>query len=285
MFNAAVAGLIQGGVYALLAVCVVVMFRMVRVLNFAQATIGAFGAYTGIVLAESGWPYLLALVAGALAAALLAGLCGAIMSAWFADASTEIRSTVAIGMMISILAIGFRLFSSHTHTIPELLPGSTLAFGDVIVAWSGVLMVLAAIVIAVGVALFLKYTTLGVRLRAQSERPQAAELLGVPARWLAVGVWALTGAASAIGILVVAPSRGSSFVDLGLLIVPALAAACIGLFRSTALAVVGGVMIGVISGVAQQWNWSREYQDALPFFVILIVLMWTQRGEAWDAAR
>lgn len=285
MLDSAVSGLVQGGVYALLGVCIVIMFRMVRVLNFSQAAIGAFGAYVGIVLSEHGWPYLAAALAGAAAAAGMAAVCGGLMSAWFADAATERRSTVAIALMITVLTLGFRLFGDDPHRVPELFPGDTITIAGVIVTWAGVVVVLVAMVIAVFVSLFLRRTTLGIRLRAQSERPHSAELLGVPARWLAVGVWAVTGAISAVGILVVAPSRGSDFLSLGLLILPALAAASIGLFRSTWWAVAGGIGIGVITGLAQHWPEVKQYQDALPLAIILLVLMWTQRGEVWDAAR
>jgi branched-chain amino acid transport system permease protein len=285
MLNSAVSGLIQGGTYALLGVCLVVMYRMVRVLNFAQTAIGAFGAYIAIVLSGHGWAYLPAAAVGAAAGAGVSVVCGGLMSAWFADAATERRSTVAIALMITVLTIGFRAFGHDPRVAPELFSGSDVTIFGVIVTWAGIAVVVAAIVLAVGVDVFLRRSRLGIRLRAQSERPQTAELLGVPARWLAVGVWAVTGAIAAFGILVVTPSRGADFLSLGLLVLPALAAASLGLFRSTWWAVAGGIAIGVVTGLVQQWPEIKKYQDVLPLLIILVVLMWTQRKEVWDAAR
>lgn len=285
MLDSAVSGLIQGGAYALLGVCLVVMFRMVRVLNFAQTAIGAFGAYVAILLSEHGWSYLAAALVGAAAGAAVSAVCGGLMSVWFADAPTERRSTVAIALMITVLTIGFRLFGQDPHVAPELFNGGNVKIFGVVVTWAGIAVVVAAIVLALAVDLFLKRTRMGIRLRAQSERPQTAELLGVPARWLAVGVWAATGAVAAFGILVITPSRGADFSSLGLLVLPALAAASLGLFRSTWLAVGGGIAIGVLTGLVQQWPEIKKYQDVLPLLVILVVLLWTQRGEVWDAAR
>ncbi|CAB4941167.1 unannotated protein [freshwater metagenome] len=285
MFNYAVSGLIYGGAYALVAVCLVVMFRMVRVLNFAQTAIGAIGAYVAIILSEHGWAYLPAALVGAAAGAGVAVICGSLMSAWFADAPTERRSTVAIAIFITLLTLGFRIAGSTPRVAPELFGGSTFRIFGVNVTWAGLAVVLAAIVLAFLVDVFLRGTRLGIRLRAQSERPQTAELLGVPSRWLAVGVWGVTGAITAVGLLVVTPSRGADFLSIGLLILPALAAASLGLFRSTWLAVVGGVGIGIITGMTEYWPEVKQYQDIIPLAVIVIVLMWTQRKEVWDAAR
>jgi branched-chain amino acid transport system permease protein len=285
MLNAAVSGLIQGGAYALLGVCVVVMYRMVRVLNFAQTSIGAFGAYVAILLSGDGWSYLPAALVGAAAGAGISMVCGGLMSAWFADAPTERRSTVAIALMITVLTIGFRAFGHTPRVAPALFGGSDTKVFGVVVTWAGITIIVASVLLALGTDLFLSRTRLGIRLRAQSERPQTAELLGVPARWLAVGVWAATGAIAAFAILVITPSRGADFLSLGLLVMPALAAASLGLFRSTWWAVVGGIAIGVITGISQQWPSIAKYQDVLPLVVIVVVLMWTQRGAVWDAAR
>ena len=282
----AVSGLIFGGAYALLGVCVVVMFRMVRVLNFAQAAIGTFGTYVAIVLVDqAGWSYGPAMVVAALAGAGTAALCGLVMASWFSDANTERRSTVAIAMFISISAIGLRVFGTNPRAVPVLLPGAVIRIGGVVITAAAIALFVATVAVAVGVWLFLDRTRLGIRLRAQSERPQTAELLGVPARWLAVAVWAVTGALAAVGTLAVAPSRSADFLSLSLLVIPGMAAAALGLFRSTWLAVVGGLLIGLVAGMSQASSALSPYADAFPLVVIVAVLIWSQRSQVWDAAR
>ncbi len=281
----AISGLVYGGAYAILGVCLVVMIRMVRVLNFAQAAIGAFGAYVAVELSDHGWSYVPEIVVGALAGGALAAICGAIMARWFSDANTERRSTVAIAMFIAILTIGFRAFGVNPQQFPQLLPSSSLKIAGVVISVASILLVVATILVAIAVALFLRYTRLGVRLRAQSERPTTAELLGIPSRWMTVGVWALTGMLAAVGTFVVAPSRAADFLSLGMLIIPAIAAAAVGLFRSTGLAVVGGVVLGLVEGLLQAWTSIQAYADAVPLVLIVIMLMWNQRLAVWDAAR
>jgi branched-chain amino acid transport system permease protein len=86
-------------------------------------------------------------------------------------------------------------------------------------------------------------------------------------------------------MIIIAPSQGGQFVDMSLLILPGLAAALCGLFRSLPLTAIGGVLIGAIGGMTVQWDLLAPYSDSVPFFVVLIILLVTQRRETWDAAR
>jgi branched-chain amino acid transport system permease protein len=284
MFQAGVAGLIAGGAYAMLAVMVVLMFRMVRVLNFALGAIGAFGVFTMSEVYGDGWSYLPATVVGMATAAVLAMLLGAVMATWFADARVETRSTVAIAMLIGLMALGFRVFGFRPRNIPTLFSGGVEISG-VVISYNAIAIVAATIAIAIALTIFLQGTLTGIRLRAVSERPQTAELLGLPARVLALGVWAVAGGLTAFGLQVVAPTRSSAFADISLLIIPAFAAAAIGLFRSFYLAAAGGIAIGVIEGIATHYSGVAPYQSVVPLIVVVVALMWTQRREVWDVAR
>jgi branched-chain amino acid transport system permease protein len=285
MIQSALSGLIQGGGFAFVAVCIVITYRMVRVLNFAQAAIGASGAYVAIVLSEHHWSYLPALVVGALSALVVGALCGFILARWFAGAPIEQRSTVAIAMLIGLLALGQVVFGTHPHKVPVLLPGKTFAVAGVIITWASVAVVLAAVVIAALVQLFLKRTRIGLQLRAQAERPQTAELLGVPSTTLSVVVWAVTGAIASVGILVVAPTTSNDFQSLGILVMPAIAGAAVGLFRNTWGAIGGGIGIGLLAGLADHWQSIGPYGEAIPLIVIVMVIVWAQRRNVWDVAR
>lgn len=285
MIQSALSGLIQGGGYAFLAVCIVITYRMVRVLNFAQAAIGAAGAYVAIVLFEQGWSYLPALAVGMLAALAVGAICGFSLVRWFGSAPIEQRSTVAIAMLIALLSLGQLVFGTEPHKVPVLMPGKTIEIAGVIITWASIVVVAAAIGIAIAVQVFLKRSRIGVQIRAQATRPQTAELLGVPAKRLGVAVWAITGAIAAAGILVVAPTTSNEYGNLGLLVLPAIAGAAVGLFRSTWGAIAGGVGIGLLSGLASHWPSIGVYNEAIPLVVIVLVIIWSQRKEAWDAPR
>jgi len=133
--------------------------------------------------------------------------------------------------------------------------------------------------------LFLNRSHTGLQLRALSERPVAAELIGIPVRALSLWVWGVGGAATAFALILIAPQRAPNFLALSLLVVPALATALIGFFRNFWVALIGGVVMGIVEGLASVIPDLGEYRTAVPFLVILAVLLWSQRGARWDDAR
>jgi branched-chain amino acid transport system permease protein len=261
------------------------MYRTVRVINFAQAGIGTFGAFIAVQVYASGWAYVPAMLLGALAGAAIAAICGLIMSQFFAESSIEARSTVAIAMLIALLTLGFQVFGHDPRNFPQLLGSDSVNILGVAVSASTLATVGGAVLLALLISQFLDRTHMGVRFRALSERPQVAELLGVPAQRLAIGAWTLAGFVSTVGLMMIAPSSQSDFFSLGLVVLPALAAAAVGLFRSLWLAVAGGLGIGLFEGMVNYWPSIAPYSDAIPLVVIVVVLTWSQRQEVWDAAR
>lgn len=285
MLQALISGLLSGGVYAVLGICVVVLYRMVGVLNVSQGAIGAFGAFVTVSLSDDGLPLVPAVVAGVLAGAALGLLAGAVMSTWFAEAGPEVRSTVAIGMLVTIVTLGYRLFGDSPRSFPDVVPDVSVHVGGVSVTGGAITAIVAAFVVAAAVWVVLQRTEVGVRLRALAERPGTAELLGIRARPMAIAVWTVMGAIAVLAVLVVAPSRTPDLLTLSMLVVPAMAAGLIGSFRSLGWTVAGGLLIGVAEGATGNVDAAAPYRQAVPLLIIVAALMWTQRGQVWDEAR
>lgn len=279
------AGLLAGGAYAMVGVCVVLLYQMTGVLNVAQAAIGAFGTMVMLQLLEQGWGFAIALPTGVLTAAALAALLGWAIARFYADSTAQVRTIVTVAVLVGLLAIGFRLFGNDPRTVPSLVPGAGFRLVDVVVSGNALIALVLAAAIAVGAGLLLNRSRLGVRLRAISERPVTAEMLGVSVTALAVGVWAVMGAVTAVAVTAVAPTRPSNFLSLSLLVMPAMAAALLGGLRHLGGAAVGGVLIGVIEGAGTSLRQFSEYRQVLPFLVVVAALLWLQRREVWDATR
>lgn len=281
--SAAIAGLVTGGAYALMGLATLLTYRLVAVVNFAQAAVGAFGAFTMVVLHEAGLPLWLAVPAGVVVGALVHVLLGAVMVRWFAEATEGVKAAVTIAVYTSLAAIGLRLFGAqHPHRFPIPFDSPAITLGRVVVTWMAVVTMLLAVAFAVGPAVLLRRTRTGLLLRALAERPTTAELIGIRVPRLSLVVWAVTGAASALAIMIVAPQLASDFGSQGLLITPALAAVLVGGFRSFPLTFVGGVGLGVLQGLASTWAQFQQYRGVLPFLVILVVLVWSRRKDRWD---
>ncbi|CAN7452257.1 branched-chain amino acid ABC transporter permease [Rhizobium sp. LjRoot254] len=286
LFTSAVAGLSAGGAYAILGVCAIFTYRLVAVVNFTGAAIGASGTFAMVALYELGMPLLPAALLGIVAGAFAAVLVGLVMTTWFANSSASTKAAVTAALLVGIIAIGLRLTGGqHPHFFPELIPGSAFRLAGVEVTWAAVVTLLISVVFTVATEQFLARTRTGLELRALSQRPMAAELIGIRVRLLALGVWALMGAVTSFALMIIAPLRSPDFMSLSLLVVPALAAALIGAFVSFRAALLGGVMIGVIEGLASGLDAFSQYRSTVPFLVILAVLLWSQRGARWDEAR
>jgi len=286
LLTSAVAGLTAGGAYGLLGVCVVFTYRLVAVVNFTAAAIGTAGTFVLVVLFEAGMPLWAAVLCG-LAAGTLGGIAiGLVMTKWFAEANASTKAAVTVALLVGVVAVGLRLTGGqHPHDFPDLIPGSALRLAGVEVTKASLLTIGLGVAFTVLADLLLTRTTMGLHLRALSERPMAAELIGVPVQVLSILVWAITGAVTTLSLMIIAPQRSPDFASLSLLVVPALAAALIGLFRSFWVTLIGGILIGVVEGMTSVIDGLNQYRGAVPFLIILAVLLWLQRGARWDEAR
>jgi branched-chain amino acid transport system permease protein len=285
VLDGAISGLAGGGAYAALGLCLTLMFRLVRVVNFAQVAIGMAGVYTMAALSEAGLPYGVAAPAGLLTAGLLAAALGYVMATWFAEAGTDQRSAIAIAYLVGLLALSYLVFGTHPRRMPGLFGGALVTFGNATVTRAAAACVVAAVLVGVGAHLLLSRTALGLRLRALSERPTTAELLGIPSRRLVVGMWVATGLLAAGVLLIIAPQQTSDQTSLSLMVIPSCTAALVGGFRSLIGTVLGGLGLGALQGVLAGVDAMQQYREAVPFVAILVVLIWSQRKEKWDVAR
>ena len=286
ILTSAVAGLTAGGAYGLLGVCAVFTYRLVAVVNFTAAAIGTTGTFVLVVLFEAGMPLWPAVACGLVAGTLTGIAIGLVMTTWFDESNASTKAAVTVALLVGIIAIGLRLTGGqHPHDFPDLFPGSAMRLAGVELTISSLLTIGLGVVFTVLADILLSRTRMGLHLRALSERPMAAELIGVPVLFLSILVWATTGAVTTFSLMIIATQRPPDFATLSLLVVPAMAAALIGLFRSFWMTLIGGIMIGVVEGVSSVIGSLNQYRGAIPFLIILAVLMWLQRGARWDEAR
>lgn len=286
LLTSAVAGLSAGGAYAILGVCVVFTYRLVAVVNFTATALGAVGAFVMVMLTELGYPLFPAVLTGIVAGTAISVVVGFVTTIWFSGSNQSVKAAVTAALLVCVIALGLRFTGGQTpRAFPDLVGGAGLKLAGVTITAASLVAIGLAVVLTIVVEQFLSRTRTGLQLRALSERPMAAELLGIPVRRLALGVWALSGAMTTIALMLIAPLRSPDFGSLSLLVVPAFAAALVGSFNSFRAALIGGILIGVVEGLASGFVGLNQYRAAVPFLVILAVLLWSQRGARWDEAR
>lgn len=259
-------GLTVGAVYAAVALAIVIIWRSTRVLNFAQGAIAVASTYIAYLVWEATDSLLLAVpVAIVAGAALGAAIERGIMR--HVSQSEELNPVLAtFGIMTMITAFLGVVFGSQYRGFPTFFSRTTLRIGSQALLSRQDLFVLAIVGLAlVIIRLLFTRTAIGLRMRAAALAPDVAPLLGVDVgRTLTMG-WALAAAVGALaGVLVIPAGLGLSPNSMDVVLLLAFAAAVIGGMDSTAGAVVGGLVVGLVT--AYTTGYLRS--DAVPIVIL-----------------
>lgn len=242
-----VLGIINGSIYALIALGIALVYSGSKVLNFAQAEIGTLTLYaTYWVTVTHRGPWWLGALAS-IAAATVIGL--AFERLIVRRMTTASRVTVAvatIGLFSLMLAIEVQFWSGTIYILPKPIASGGFYLAGVFVTWNQVLAIGVVTGIASGLAVFLRATDFGLAVRAAADDPIAAQLMGIPRGRVSAFTWGMAGALSAVAVLMIEPSVGAlapgAFSGL---FIGGLTAALVGGLSSLPGAIVGGLAVGV----------------------------------------
>lgn len=289
-------GAVIGSLYGLLAMGLILVYRASRIINFAQAQLGAVPAVAALLLvAKRGWPWLAVVPIVVVGSALLGGLVETTVVRRFSTAPRLILTVATIGVSLVLLvaefltkiAVGGDLVDTLSLEFPtpfasfERRLGVITFSGDHIVA----VVVVAALVVALGA--FFRYTDIGIAVRASAENADRAALLGIPVKRVSTVVWVLAAVLSAIGVFLRTPLVGlnlTGFTGLSILLF-GLATAVLAGMESLPRALVAGMFIGVIDQ-ASLFATRRASLAAASLFVVIVVALLFQKGRtarAFDA--
>ncbi|HVM54959.1 MAG TPA: ABC transporter permease [Acidimicrobiales bacterium] len=248
-------GVVIGCINALVAIGLILVFRSNRIINFAQAEIGIFGAILFENLMRSaGLPWFAALLVGVAASAALAGILEYTLVRRFAKAPRLILTVVTIGLaqvtvvLTYLMANRFgRVAASGGFETP--LSDIKITITNVIFRGDALILVITAPLIVISLNVFLKRTDFGVAVRAAAESGDRAGLLGVPVKRVSTVMWIVAGGIGGLATILRAPVvgliSGSTLQGPGLLL-RALAAAVIARMDNMRTAVLAAIGIGIV---------------------------------------
>lgn len=240
-------GIINGSIYSLIALGIALVYSGSRVLNFAQVEIGSLTLYaTYWVTVTHHGPWWL----GALASVACATAVGLSFERFIVRRMlTASRVTVAvatIGLFSLMLAIEVQFWSGTIYILPKPISSGGFYLSGVFVTWNQVLAIGVVTAIASGLAVFLRVTDFGLAVRAASDDPVAAQLMGIPRGRVSAFTWGMAGALSAVAVLMIEPTVGAlapgAFAGL---FIGGLTAAVVGGLSSLPGAIVGGLAVGI----------------------------------------
>jgi ABC-type branched-subunit amino acid transport system permease subunit len=268
-------GLIIGLGYGLLAVGLTLIYRTNRVLNFAQGQVGVIAAVFLVKLsADFKFNYWFALI---LSIALACG-CGALSELVLRRLFNRPRvlvmvATIGLSQVLLVLtALPFIRPKNLYKPVPVPFDIS-FTVGTVIITPAEVLTLIVAPIVAIALALAVRWTSWGLNMRAMSENADSARLSGVWIRRTSTLTWTVAGALSAFAAILNAPGQTSALTQVLSpdLLVFALTAALVGAMINLTVAFVAGVGVGVLYELLQ-WNYTSATQWLVFFILVLAVL-------------
>jgi branched-chain amino acid transport system permease protein len=276
-------GLVLGSIYALLALGLTVVYGILRLVNFAHGgliTIGAFIFFYALSVLKINFALTLLL-------AVLSGACLGFLLDFVAyrklRGGPEVSLLItSLGVYIFIENITKLLASPQPYAFrPPPLFLRRFTFKGIIFSSTDIFIVIAAVVIMVTFAVFVKRTKLGIAMRATAERIETARLMGINTNKVIVTAFVLGSAIATITGFMWGAKYGQISYDMGFMAgVKAFVATVIGGVGSIPGAMVGGFLLGFaeILLVGALPAGFAEYRDAFVFTILLIVLLLRPTG-------
>ena len=270
-------GFMVGGVYALIALGIVLVYKSTSVFNFAIGQMMMFGAFFfWMFMNWFGLPIWVSLLL-----ALLGGVALGLLIERFTlrpligqSLLSAVLVTLALSYFLNGIAMG--IWGAYQQRIPEFLPGAPVSIGGIVFPHDLLWSFFLAILIFVLLFLFYQRTRLGLAMRATAESHQVAQARGINVRTIFSVSWALCGLVAAVGGILLAYRLGvSQFLSLiGLKAFPAV---MFGGLDSILGAIVGGLTVGILENLAGGLiaPWMMEIT---PYIVLLLVLIVRPQG-------
>jgi len=271
-------GLATGSLYALTAVAVVVVFRNTRTINLAQGDFSMIGAFIALILLKQfGLNYYLALALTVLGVTTLGVLVERVVMRPIANSDWLTLFTATLGVYYILHGLAGWLWGRDTKAFavtfdptPRHILGTIVSEGHLInMAWAA----------GIGLLLFLffKYTKQGIAMRAVTDDPETARLMGIPVRFIVTLTWGLAGFLAAFVGVLTAPILyvGPQMMDE--VLIKGYVAAVFGGLYSIPGAVLGSFMIGVTENLAGGYLGS-QYKTATAFVMIVALLAIRPKG-------
>lgn len=287
-------GLGQGGVYALIAVSFVIIYRATGVLNFAQPALMILGVFaTSVFATQLGLPFWAAVLLAMLVLAALSVGIERVAIRPMVGRPPFSAAIVTVGLFIVLLVIAFRLFDSNPRTVGDPWQLRTLCLGGEVSESYGIVsctggvqiyesavarFVIALVVIGL-LGWWLARSKVGLAMRATSLDQETSLAQGIDVGRMFSASWAIGGGLVALaGALLAANGSVVQATDAFFALV-ALPAIIVGGLDSLKGAVIGGLVVGVAMALTKTYQpafapWlGNNVENVVPYLIMLVVLL------------
>ena len=282
-----VIGLTAGSVYGLAGTGLVLTYKTSGVFNFAYGAIAAVSVYVFYWLhVQEGVAWPVAAVLCLFVLGPLMGLLLELLTRMLSDVGVQYQIVGMIGLTLGInglLTLWGQSWSDPGQYVlfPDFLPTETFRVFDVNVGYNQLITMLVALVSALGLSAFFRWSRLGVAMRAVVDNPDLVNISGTNPLRVRRWAWVIGTMFAAMSGMLLGPTIGLNVTLLILLVVQAFGAAAVGYFSNLPLTYVGGLLIGIAAALSTKYindiTWLGGLPISIPFIVLFVALLVTPR--------
>jgi branched-chain amino acid transport system permease protein len=289
-------GLVLGSVYALVALGYTMVYGILQLINFAHGEVlmvGAMVALTVLSVLGTLFPGLPLVVQLLIATLTTIPVCMLLSATIERVAYRPLRNSprlapliTAIGVSIVLQTLAMIIWSPNPRVFPDMLPTTPFEIGGALIAPKQILILVVATIAMTGLLLLIHKTKLGRAMRAVSENPKIASLMGVNPDRIIAATFMLGAALAAIAGVLVGMNYNIAHFTMGFILgLKAFTAAVLGGIGNVAGAVLGGLLLGIIEALGAGYVGDltggflgSHYQDIFAFAVLILVLLFRPSG-------
>ncbi|MBI1395227.1 MAG: branched-chain amino acid ABC transporter permease [Betaproteobacteria bacterium] len=269
-------GLATGGIYAALALALVMIYQSTHHINFAQGEMAMFSTYIAWSFIDAGFPYWVAFVLTVLASLLIGIVIERVVIRPVEHAPVLSVVIVFIALLVILNSTAGWIFSYTIKTFPSPfdwrgLQNSYLSPHEI----GSIGVTLMVLLVLYG---FFRFTSLGLAMRAAAQNPVSSRLVGIRVGWMLALGWGLAAAIGAIAGMMIAPVIYLDPNMMSGVMLYAFAAALLGGIDNPFGAVLGGFIVGVVENIAGAYIVGTELKLSVALVLIVGVLLFRPSG-------
>src|ERR1700722_6484772 len=284
MIQSIIAGLVLGGVYAIAASSIVITYVSSGILNFAFGAIGFVVArFYYFLEVQHGWSNV---TAGLLSILVVGPVLGVVLYLGLfrllRNSATVTKVVATIGLSVALPAAATWILGNQPINLAPGLahqPVRVLHVDGVPITLDQVIVYVSLIVVLLIGLVVLRFTGIGLTIRSMVDSEALASISGVRPDVVLVGVWAVAGLLAGLAGVLVAPTIGLTIDNFGVLMAAAFAAVLAARLRSLPVAVVVGLLMGVVGAIVQHYvppsnSYAPAITPSIPFVFIIVALIY-----------
>jgi branched-chain amino acid transport system permease protein len=266
------AGLATGGIYASLALALVMIYQATHLVNFAQGEMAMFATYIAWSLIAAGMPYWPAFLLTVFFGFVFGILIERLVIRPVENAPVLVVVVVFIALLIILNSIAGWIYTYTIKSFPSPFPAEPV-FGIRYMSAHQLGAIGVTLVVLAVLYVFFRFTPVGLAMRAAAQNPESSRLVGIRVGWMLALGWGLAAAVGAIAGMMIAPIVYLDPNMMSGILLYAFAAALLGGIDSPMGAVIGGFVVGVLENVLGAFVIGNELKLSVALVLIIGVLL------------